>query len=224
MFDKVKIISLCSSLNAAMDAKNWILAAKQAESLECAFRDQKEERLESVSDELTYFDMLKVAVRYLSFNNFYAKAWEHYEDASLLCDAIAADGDVSDEDKAKVKDAFEDLAGILGGTKKKHANLTIPRHDTRCCLCRKLPANKTGSHMVPNFLTAPTFSWDGVGKRGREAVDHCLLNDMEKFVSYYGPEVSPERIAQSLGHEMTDEEMEGNINQIEFDNVFCGDC
>lgn len=37
----------------------------------------------------------------------------------------------------------------------------IPRNDSLCALCRIREADKTGSHMVPNLLTAVTFSFDG---------------------------------------------------------------
>lgn len=44
--------------------------------------------------------------------------------------------------------------------------------------------------MVPNFLAHPTFSWDGKGNRGREALNHDFLNIPEKNCQFYGNEVS----------------------------------
>ena len=93
MFDKGKLEAICSDFDAAMNAKEWTLAAELSEALERTFRDQKMDTFESVSDLLTYLDMLKLSIRYLSYNNFFEKAWENYEDARMCCEAI-------DEDRA----------------------------------------------------------------------------------------------------------------------------
>ena len=37
-----------------------------------------------------------------------------------------------------------------------------------CALCKKNEATKTNSHIVPSFLGARVFSYDGSGKRGKE--------------------------------------------------------
>lgn len=37
-----------------------------------------------------------------------------------------------------------------------------------CCLCHKNEATQTNSHIVPSFLGARVFSYDGSGKRGKE--------------------------------------------------------
>ena len=67
-------------------------------------------------------------------------------------------------------------------------NIVIPRNDDRCALCRIAKANETGSHMVPNLLTAVAFSFDGNYKRGREIVEKyhimvliqtlCIMEEM----------------------------------------------
>ena len=156
--------------------------------------------------------------------NFYEKVWEHYDDAQNRYKSILNDTSISEDDKQRVAVIVQKIEQYAKGVPPKHKNQTLPRLDTRCTLCRSLPANQTGSHMVPNFLTAPTFTWNGTGKRGKEVVDHFFLNDMSAFRSYYGQDVSPERIAQSLGHDMTDEEIESNLNCLEYDNIFCSSC
>ena len=74
-----------------------------------------------------------------------------------------------EEQKEIVNALFIEIETIHKAMPKCHQNMVNKRLDTRCCLCRTLPANKTRSHMVPNFLAHPTFSWDGKGKRFREA-------------------------------------------------------
>lgn len=104
------------------------------------------------------------------------------------------------------------------------SNTIIPRCDSLCSLCRISEAANKGSHMAPNFLIHKAFSFDGKGPRNREVVDKCYLNDMSQFSSYYGSEVSPERIKASLGHDMTDEEITDNRCTLMYDDIFCPTC
>lgn len=100
----------------------------------------------------------------------------------------------------------------------------IPRNDSLCALCRIREADKTGSHMVPNLLTAVTFSFDGKTKRDREIVELYHINSPEDNAIYYGSQVAPEKITEDLGHEITDEELEKNTNLLCYDNIFCHQC
>jgi len=101
--------------------------------------------------------------------------------------------------------------------------IKIPRYDDKCALCRVHDANKTGSHLAPNFMIHSAFSFDGKGKRFREiAIRHNLNGFSQKI--YYGSEVSPEAITADLGHEITDEELEENTNSLECDYLFCSRC
>ena len=97
----------------------------------------------------------------------------------------------------------------------------IPRNDSLCALCPIREADKTGSHMVSNLLTAVTFSFDGKTKRDREIVELYHINNPEDNAIYYGSQVAPEKIAEDLGHEITDEELEKNTNLLCYDNIFC---
>ena len=100
----------------------------------------------------------------------------------------------------------------------------IPRNDSLCALCPIREADKTGSHMVSNLLTAVTFSFDGKTKRDREIVELYHINNPEDNAIYYGSQVTPEKIAEDLGHEITDEELEKNTNLLCYDNIFCYQC
>lgn len=103
------------------------------------------------------------------------------------------------------------------------AAIKIPRYDAQCALCRTADANKTGSHLAPNFLIHGAFSFDGKGKRFREIAMRDNLNTQTRPI-FYGPEVSPDAIKADLGREMTDEELEENVNSLECDNLFCTRC
>ena len=131
----------------------------------------------------------------------------------------------NDEQKSEVNDLFGELEKIHKSTPERHQNLVVDRNDTRCCLCRVMPANKTGSHMVPNFLAHPTFSWDGKGKRFHEALNHDFINAQEKNCQFYGREVPDWRFALGEGKkDVTEEDIKKNVNQLEFDNEFCSHC
>ena len=101
--------------------------------------------------------------------------------------------------------------------------LVIPRYDSRCALCRKEEADKTGSHLVPNFLIHKTFSFDGKGPRDREIARRTHLNMSEEW-NYYGSSVSPEAIRADMGRDLSDEEIEKNNDFLECDYLFCSVC
>ena len=63
--------------------------------------------------------------------------------------------------------------------------LKIDRCDNRCALCREVEADKTGSHLAPNFMIHGMFSFDGKGRRNREISMRDHLNTSERMV-YYG--------------------------------------
>lgn len=101
--------------------------------------------------------------------------------------------------------------------------LKIDRYDSRCALCRQAEADKTGSHLAPNFMIHGMFSYDGKGRRDREIAMRDGLNWGERMV-YYGSEVSPEAINADRAHDLTDEELEANVNNLVCDNLFCKSC
>lgn len=101
--------------------------------------------------------------------------------------------------------------------------MKIPRYDDNCALCRVAKADKTGSHLAPNFLIHGAFSFDRKGGRFREIVTRDNLNMQSRWL-YYGPDVSPEAISADRGRGLTDEELQGNINVLECDNLFCSGC
>lgn len=57
------------------------------------------------------------------------------------------------------------------------------------------------------------------GRAFREIVTRDNLNTQSRWL-YYGQEVSPEAISADRGRSLTDEELEGNINVLECDNLF----
>lgn len=93
--------------------------------------------------------------------------------------------------------------------------LKIPRYDDNCALCRVAKADKTGSHLAPNFLVHGAFSFDGKGGRFLEIVMRDNLNTQSRWL-FYGQEVSPEAISADRGRGLTDEELEGNINVLAY--------
>lgn len=103
------------------------------------------------------------------------------------------------------------------------AGLKIDRGDDMCALCRERDADKTGSHLAPNFMIHSMFSFDGKGRRNREIAMRDHLNSEERMI-YYGSEVSPEAINADHGDDLTDEELEKNVNNLVCDNLFCKTC
>jgi len=165
------------------------------------------------------------SARYFSFNNMYNKVHERYEEIASRMEGIRTCGKFSESQITEIDQLFVELEKIHKETPERHQNLVIERMDTRCSLCRTLPANKTGAHMVPNFLAHPTFSWDGKGKRFHEALNHDFMNAGEKNSQFYGREVPAWRFAKGMGKEIvSDEDIENNVNRLEYDNEFCSHC
>lgn len=56
------------------------------------------------------------------------------------------------------------------------------RQDDNCALCRERVADKTGSHLAPNFMIHKIFSFDGKGNRDREIATRVALNRGRKYL------------------------------------------
>lgn len=97
------------------------------------------------------------------------------------------------------------------------------RQDDNCALCRAQYADKTGSHLAPNFMIHKMFSFDGKGRRDREIAMRETLNKPRTAI-YYGPQVSVDAINTDHGGDLTDEELKQNENVLEIDNLFCKRC
>ena len=96
----------------------------------------------------------------------------------------------------------------------------------KCFLCKKKPANKKGSHMVPHFLIAETFSYDGSMDREKVVVDVDNLSEGNKEY-FFGHEVYDDTVNKLLGHSFSDEEIEEEskkVNALTRDYVFCKEC
>lgn len=110
-------------------------------------------------------------------------------------------------------------------TTKHHPYSTAPGQCV-CMLCRKKPADKSGSHMVPHFLIAKVFSYDGSSHRDKVMVDVDHLSEGYKE-HYFGAQVYGDTISEVMGRELTDEEVDTEIqktNALTLDYVFCKDC
>lgn len=97
------------------------------------------------------------------------------------------------------------------------------RLDDRCSLCRQKEANEVGSHLAPNFIIHQAYSFDGKKGRDREIVAFEAIHG-ERRPIYYGRNVSPEAIDADHGGELTEKELEGNVNWLVRDHLFCKDC
>lgn len=225
MHNYKKVIDLSNELIASVENRNGFLMQQTIEALDLAYKDEFGDSLDCY-DAIKAFVLMNLAsAKYFSFNNMFSLTHLRYNDVAERMDGFLKTGTYSDEQKAEVKSLFTELEKVHKATPERHQNMCVNRYDTRCCLCRVLPANKTGSHMVPNFLAHPTFSWDGEGKRFHEALNHHFMNEPDKNCQFYGREVPDWRFAQGEGKkEVTEEDIEKNVNQLEYDNEFCSRC
>lgn len=222
MNDLERISKLTDSLNEAVKNRELEDMATKFEALELAYQEVFDDSIGGITQFIIWSKMQLAFLRYLTYGNFYGKAHQLAKDILLRIENILKES-ITDEQRKEIERVKRDVESIQRSLKPKHMNMTIPRLDSRCCLCRRNIANKTGSHMVPNFLSHPTFAVDDKGKRFREALNHTFLNGPEWAGSYYGPQAY-ERMEKVLGHIPTQEEIDRNINRLEYDNEFCADC
>ena len=220
-----RVIDLAKELIASVEVRDGLLMQQKIDALELAYKEEFRDSLYCYEAIFTFVLMNLASAKYFAHNNMFALAHERYEEVSTRMGGFMNSKSYSDEQKSEVNDLFGELEKIHKSTPERHQNLVVGRNDTRCCLCRVMPANKTGSHMVPNFLAHPTFSWDGKGKRFHEALNHDFINAQDRNCQFYGREVPDWRFALGEGKkDVTEEDIKKNVNQLEFDNEFCSHC
>lgn len=220
-----RVIDLAKELIASVEARNGLLMQQKIDALELAYKEEFRDSLYCYEAIFTFVLMNLASAKYFAHNNMFALAHARYEEVSTRMGGFMNSKSYSDEQKSEVNDLFGELEKIHKSTSERHQNLVVGRNDTRCCLCRVMPANKTGSHMVPNFLAHPTFSWDGKGKRFHEALNHDFINALERNCQFYGREVPDWRFALGEGKkDVSEEDIKKNVNQLEYDNEFCSHC
>ena len=79
-----------------------------------------------------------------------------------------------------------------------------------CLLCDKNPADKTGSHIVPHFLSKRIDNEVGSRERDKELGFRITQDTTE---SYFGSAVLPEKLEEVYG-EVTDEIIESKNSRI----------
>ena len=219
------ISALSDELISAVNARDALTMQQKIDELEAAYKKCFGNRLDCFEAFHAFVKMQLAAMRYFAHNNMFEYVHSRYKEVAERMEGFQNDERFNEKQKETVYVLFAEMEAIHKATPKRHQNLVNRRFDTRCCLCRTLPANKTGSHMVPKFLAHPTFSWDGKGKRFHEALNHDFINAPEKNCQFYGRDVPEWRFAKGEGKEhITDEDIENNINQLEFDNEFCARC
>ena len=98
----------------------------------------------------------------------------------------------------------------------------MPTYDN-CYICGKQEATKKNSHIIPSFLIALIFNYDGSSKRGKEVM--VTITPVEEKV-YIG-ELPDTKIDTLFDQEkLTDERIESElrINTASRDYIFCPKC
>jgi len=90
-----------------------------------------------------------------------------------------------------------------------------------CLLCKNAPADKTNSHIIPFFLIKTLVNEEG--KTGRDKEVSFQIGSDNTDV-YFGRSVSTDAINETLGRDLTEEDIEKNINHYTQDNFLCSNC
>ncbi len=92
-----------------------------------------------------------------------------------------------------------------------------------CYICGNAPASKKNSHIIPSFLIAPIFNYDGSTKRGKEVMVTITPTDEKVYIG----ELPDTKIENLFDKEnLTDERIESElkINTAARDYIFCPKC
>ena len=92
-----------------------------------------------------------------------------------------------------------------------------------CLLCKKQPATKTNSHIIPSFMIAPVCNYDGSSKRGKEVMFTMTAYE-DKVYTGEIPDTKYEELFDM--EKMTDERIENELkdNTASKDYIFCPEC
>lgn len=197
---------LAIDLISAVEAKDAELMLVRYNAVENAISEINKKGTDySFDSSVNYSELVIAVLRYKAYNNMNDSAKEQGMKTYDMLKSLVSIGEYTQEERNILLDLEGEILDIIKPLEKQK-NLVVPRDDTSCVLCRKRPANNTGAHMVPNFLTAPTFSWNGKGKRFNEALNHDFMSRPEKNCEFYSQEVPPWRWAQGEGKtDVTDE-------------------
>jgi hypothetical protein len=91
----------------------------------------------------------------------------------------------------------------------------------KCLLCDQNEANQTGAHIFPAWMTATAFD---VAGRNR---DYEIIFSLRPFVSklpYFGRSVQPEKITEQIGREISENEIQEQVNELVVNNLWCRNC
>lgn len=91
-----------------------------------------------------------------------------------------------------------------------------------CKLCLKLPANQTGSHIFSYFLIKTAINDEDKTERDHELSFNISSTNFVR--TYFGRSITPEKIVEVKGRELTDEEIQDNKSPFIIDHLLCSSC
>ncbi|GAB3323549.1 hypothetical protein ACFQT0_27105 [Hymenobacter humi] len=89
-----------------------------------------------------------------------------------------------------------------------------------CLLCNLNEADETGSHIIPHSVLESMFNEGG---KGRDKEQNFQLGGGGS-TAYFGRSVLPEKVEQTIGRSLTDEEIDSEPNPYVADYIFCKPC
>ncbi|MBS2101084.1 hypothetical protein [Carboxylicivirga linearis] len=91
-----------------------------------------------------------------------------------------------------------------------------------CKLCNKRDANKTGSHLISDFILRSMLVEGNPSRRS----DRIISNRIETLGTdlFVGRDVNQEKVNELLDRDLSDEDLANNINHYTVDNLLCTVC
>lgn len=89
-----------------------------------------------------------------------------------------------------------------------------------CLICNLREADATGSHIIPHSVLESMYN---DGAKGRDMEQNFQLGGGGS-AAYFGRRVLPEKVEQTIGRALTDDEIDTEPNPYVADHIFCISC
>jgi hypothetical protein len=93
---------------------------------------------------------------------------------------------------------------------------------TKCNLCSQNDADKSGSHIISDFILRSMLVDDNTSTRSEKIISNRI--DSIGTDLFLGRGIQQEKVNELIGRDLTDEDLSKNINHYTVDNILCSNC
>ncbi len=91
----------------------------------------------------------------------------------------------------------------------------------KCRICHTKEANQTGAHIFPAWMISSAFDEES---RTRDHEIIWTIRTVNTPRPFFGRQVKPDKIVETIGRELWEDEIKNQINPVTMDHIWCRDC